>query len=319
MIARNLLTPGVRAQLASKKDLFKFGTFGDGTYLFKCIINKVNPTSRARNAYIKTEMRNMKLSRFQYVVPYDNTRMDECYKRILKNGGRHDDYDLDLFRMWQKSNNDKFKTYCEGIQDDYNDGAVYIIDDLVEKSETKYNNLTTPGEADDREVDTKQKLFAMNTLVKSLISSINSNAGASRTSQLPNATNLPPQQQPLSRKFKFEGEWTEKPSATCDKVNFRGFMSFTKKINCKVKYFCDYCNAGQGGWTKTHHTSTHQLPKRTPRDIQTTPPATSNQPSAGSSTSTTTSGSNTISITPELRAALATLQGKNIGTAQDFS
>lgn len=95
---------------------------------------KVNLSSRAGVASLKTEMQTMKLSSFTHVIPDANDCMEHLYKQIIQNGGTHDDVELDLFTMWKTSKNNKFRLFIKKLQDEFNDGAPYTHKDIITKT-----------------------------------------------------------------------------------------------------------------------------------------------------------------------------------------
>jgi len=287
LVIRNLLTAEARQELMIHDKHFIFDEYGDGMCFFKLIVQKVNPTSRSSIVAMKKQLRELDLKQVKYNISKGNVAFESTYKSITRQGGSHDDIEIDLFAYYHTAKNPLFKDFVSRLEEKYQEGDAITYIQMMEKAETKYNNLLSAKKwdySDDRDA----KIIALTTLVNDMYSKINGNKSGKNRFDKKDDENT-------DRASANRKEWTTPPAEGGSEV---------KMIGKKEVRWCAKCRYGKGMWTTTHDTATHQ--KKNVESASATKP--SNAPA-------TTSNNDKVNLNPSLQAALNTLCG-DVGIAE---
>jgi polyhydroxyalkanoate synthesis regulator phasin len=101
------------------------------------------------------------------------------YNEILQRGGTHDDIMYDTFKALATTTNDEFETFVKDLKSKWetqeDDGNELSHDSLIEKCNSKYNNLVEQRTWKDNQ-SKNAKLVALATQVKTLEQKLASNS-----------------------------------------------------------------------------------------------------------------------------------------------
>ena len=176
-------------QTHMKKVLWKTASgedFYDGPTMLQIIIKAINPSTRVGVTTLKDQLRAITLPGHNHNVSEMFSHQTRIYNEILQRGGTHDDIMYDTFKALGTTTNDEFETFVKDLKSKWetqeDDGNDLSHDSLIEKCNSKYNNLVEQKTWKDNQ-GKNAKLVALATQVKTLEQKLasNSNQGGSGT------------------------------------------------------------------------------------------------------------------------------------------
>ena len=93
--------------------------------------------------------------------------MSDTYTEILKSGGSHEDYIMDLYSALLSTKNEVFKSFIQRSKDDWETGSNVSAEELIAMSTEKYNNMYRQNKWKINS-SSDSKLVALATQVKEL-------------------------------------------------------------------------------------------------------------------------------------------------------